>query len=163
GEGRWRAALRAAVHARAEPHGHRGVTLGSTAEPLTYDELAGLTEPRLVTDVPGPNACRLVQADRGVTSPSLPRAYELVPARGGPVFPGELGNRGGGVGAGAGAASHRAPVRPGARGFVPRPLVRERVADRFAGQVPGPLRPDAAGGGALPVRRTRTAVHPAGA
>jgi 4-aminobutyrate aminotransferase len=41
-----------------------------------------MTEPRLVTKVPGPKALELIEADAAVTSPSLPRAYGLVPARG---------------------------------------------------------------------------------
>jgi 4-aminobutyrate aminotransferase len=49
---------------------------------LSYDELAGLTAPRLLTDPPGPRARALIDADAKVTSPSLPRAYPLVPARG---------------------------------------------------------------------------------
>ncbi len=47
-----------------------------------YDELAGLDEPRLVTEVPGPKARAVIRHDDRVTSPSLPRAYGLVPARG---------------------------------------------------------------------------------
>jgi 4-aminobutyrate aminotransferase len=58
------------------------VTLGSSSDPLTYDQLAALTEPRLVTEVPGPRGRSVIDADRRVTSPSLPRAYEFVPARG---------------------------------------------------------------------------------
>ena len=41
-----------------------------------------MTGPRLVTKVPGPKALELIEADAAVTSPSLPRAYGLVPARG---------------------------------------------------------------------------------
>ena len=44
--------------------------------------LASLTEPRLVTEVPGPRARELIDADARVTSPSLPRAYAFVPLRG---------------------------------------------------------------------------------
>jgi len=44
--------------------------------------LAGLTEPHLQTELPGPRARELIEADARVTSPSLPRAYGLVPARG---------------------------------------------------------------------------------
>jgi 4-aminobutyrate aminotransferase len=50
--------------------------------PLSYEELASVSEPRLVTPVPGPEAEALVDADRAVTSPSLPRAYAFVPKRG---------------------------------------------------------------------------------
>ena len=49
---------------------------------LTYEELAAFTEPRLRTEVPGPRARAVIEADAQVTSPSLPRAYALAPARG---------------------------------------------------------------------------------
>jgi 4-aminobutyrate aminotransferase len=49
---------------------------------LSTDELAAFTEPRLLTEVPGPNARALIERDAAVTSPSLPRAYPFVPARG---------------------------------------------------------------------------------
>jgi 4-aminobutyrate aminotransferase len=49
---------------------------------ISWDDLAAFTEPRLVTEPPGPNARAIVASDRQITSPSLPRAYELVPARG---------------------------------------------------------------------------------
>jgi 4-aminobutyrate aminotransferase len=51
-------------------------------ERLSYEELARLGEPRLVTEVPGPRARALVAADSSVTSPSLPRAYPFAPHRG---------------------------------------------------------------------------------
>ena len=38
--------------------------------------------PDLVTEVPGPRARAHVEFDHGVTSPSLPRAYPIVPVRG---------------------------------------------------------------------------------
>ncbi|MFM2105310.1 MAG: hypothetical protein RL338_342 [Chloroflexota bacterium] len=38
--------------------------------------------PHLVTEVPGPKARAHVEFDHGVTSPSLPRAYPIVPVRG---------------------------------------------------------------------------------
>ena len=38
--------------------------------------------PRLVTEVPGPRARAHVAYDQAWTSPSLPRAYPLVPVRG---------------------------------------------------------------------------------
>jgi 4-aminobutyrate aminotransferase len=44
--------------------------------------LAGRSEPLLVTEVPGPRARAAIEADAEVTSPSLPRAYRFVPARG---------------------------------------------------------------------------------
>ena len=53
-----------------------------TSVNLSYLELAALEEPRLVSEVPGPKALAVVDADRRVTSPSLPRAYEFAPARG---------------------------------------------------------------------------------
>jgi 4-aminobutyrate aminotransferase len=34
--------------------------------------------PRMITDLPGPKAQAIIKADRGVVSPSLPRAYALV-------------------------------------------------------------------------------------
>ena len=49
---------------------------------LSYDELAALTEPGLVTELPGPRTREVNEADAKVTSPSLPRAYPLAPARG---------------------------------------------------------------------------------
>jgi 4-aminobutyrate aminotransferase len=47
-----------------------------------WDELASQSEPRLSTEVPGPRAQEVIERDSRVTSPSLPRAYPLVPARG---------------------------------------------------------------------------------
>jgi len=41
-----------------------------------------MTEPRLVTEIPGPKARVLIEADHRVTSPSLPRAYAFAPYRG---------------------------------------------------------------------------------
>ncbi|MBI3648001.1 MAG: aminotransferase class III-fold pyridoxal phosphate-dependent enzyme [Actinobacteria bacterium] len=49
---------------------------------LAYEGLASLDRPRLVTDVPGPEALARIERDRRVTSPSLPRAYPFVPRRG---------------------------------------------------------------------------------
>jgi 4-aminobutyrate aminotransferase len=49
---------------------------------FSYEELASITEPRLRTEVPGPEARALIDADEAVTSPSLPRAYAFAPARG---------------------------------------------------------------------------------
>jgi 4-aminobutyrate aminotransferase len=51
----------------------------STAE---ITDLAQAPAPRLVTDVPGPEALARIERDRKVTSPSLPRAYPFVPRRG---------------------------------------------------------------------------------
>src|SRR5437867_6918906 len=49
---------------------------------LSREELAALTEPRLVTEIPGPKARAVIHQDDRVTSPSLPRAYAFAPARG---------------------------------------------------------------------------------
>ena len=46
------------------------------------DALEAMAEPRLVTEIPGPRARALIEADHKVTSPSLPRAYPFAPARG---------------------------------------------------------------------------------
>ncbi|MGH2580000.1 MAG: aminotransferase class III-fold pyridoxal phosphate-dependent enzyme [Actinomycetota bacterium] len=45
-------------------------------------DLAAAQAPRLITEVPGPEAMARVERDRKVTSPSLPRAYPFVPRRG---------------------------------------------------------------------------------
>ena len=45
-------------------------------------DLAAAQAPRLVTEIPGPQARARIERDHKVTSPSLPRAYELVPKRG---------------------------------------------------------------------------------
>jgi 4-aminobutyrate aminotransferase len=44
-------------------------------------ELAEAQAPKLVTDIPGPEALALIERDRKVTSPSLPRAYPFVSRR----------------------------------------------------------------------------------
>ena len=49
---------------------------------LTYDGLAGRRRPKLITELPGPEAMARIERDRKVTSPSLPRAYPFVPRRG---------------------------------------------------------------------------------
>ena len=51
----------------------------STAETV---DLANAQAPLLLMQVPGPEALARIERDRKVTSPSLPRAYPLVPARG---------------------------------------------------------------------------------
>jgi 4-aminobutyrate aminotransferase len=56
------------------------VTIGESR--LAYDGLASRSEPRLVTEIPGPQAIAMIERDRRVTSPSLPRAYPFVPRRG---------------------------------------------------------------------------------
>ena len=48
----------------------------------SYDELASVTEPRIATELPGPRARAVLERDTRFVSPSLPRAYALVPARG---------------------------------------------------------------------------------
>jgi 4-aminobutyrate aminotransferase len=53
-----------------------------TDSTLTYDGLAAHTRPKLITEVPGPEAMARIERDRKVTSPSLPRAYPFVPRRG---------------------------------------------------------------------------------
>jgi 4-aminobutyrate aminotransferase len=49
---------------------------------LGRNDLEALTEPQLVTEIPGPRARAVIEADHRVTSPSLPRAYPFAPARG---------------------------------------------------------------------------------
>ena len=44
--------------------------------------LAGAEAPRLRTELPGPKAREVLERDARTTSPSLPRAYPFVPARG---------------------------------------------------------------------------------
>ncbi len=44
--------------------------------------LAGAEAPKLVTELPGPKAREVLERDERTTSPSLPRAYPFVPARG---------------------------------------------------------------------------------
>ena len=41
--------------------------------------LADATAPELVTELPGPEARRVIEQDLAVTSPSMPRVYPLVP------------------------------------------------------------------------------------
>src|SRR6266550_1668544 len=80
GEGRRRAVLRDAVPPRAVPDGDRGVSAGESR--LAYDGLSAFVGPKLITEVPGPEAMAWIERDRKVTSPSLPRAYPFVPKRG---------------------------------------------------------------------------------
>lgn len=49
---------------------------------VTYESLAAHSRPKLITDVPGPEALARIERDGKVTSPSLPRAYPFVPRRG---------------------------------------------------------------------------------
>ncbi len=53
-----------------------------TGSTLAYEGLAAHSRPKLVTQIPGPEAMARVERDRKVTSPSLPRAYPFVPRRG---------------------------------------------------------------------------------
>jgi 4-aminobutyrate aminotransferase len=62
--------------------------------PRATKDLAGAEAPRLVTELPGPKAREVLERDARTTSPSLPRAYPLVPARGaGSVVEDVDGNR----------------------------------------------------------------------
>jgi 4-aminobutyrate aminotransferase len=56
--------------------------VSSSDAALAWDELSALAEPRLRTEIPGPRGREVIERDALVTSPSLPRAYPLVPARG---------------------------------------------------------------------------------
>ena len=49
---------------------------------ITSDDLASLVQPRILTELPGPNARRIIERDERVTSPSLTRVYPLVVQRG---------------------------------------------------------------------------------
>jgi 4-aminobutyrate aminotransferase len=49
---------------------------------VEYEGLAAHARPKLITEVPGPEALARIELDRRVTSPSLPRAYPFVPRRG---------------------------------------------------------------------------------
>src|SRR5947199_9821109 len=44
-------------------------------------DLATASVPRLVTDLPGPEARRIIERDRQIVSPSMGRVYPLVPRR----------------------------------------------------------------------------------
>jgi 4-aminobutyrate aminotransferase len=59
-----------------------GAPTGVTDAGLAYDSLAAHSRPKLITDVPGPEARARIERDGRVTSPSLPRAYAFVPRRG---------------------------------------------------------------------------------
>ncbi len=54
----------------------------AAATDITYESLAAHTRPKLITEVPGPEARAHIERDGRVTSPSLPRAYPFVPRRG---------------------------------------------------------------------------------
>jgi 4-aminobutyrate aminotransferase len=69
-------------------------TSTSTIEPLGTAELAALTAPHIVTELPGPIARTVIARDELVTSPSLTRVYPLVVGRGsGAVLEDVDGNR----------------------------------------------------------------------
>ncbi len=53
-----------------------------SAPQTAVQDLAQAKAPHLVTELPGPEATARIERDRKVTSPSLPRAYPLVPRRG---------------------------------------------------------------------------------
>jgi 4-aminobutyrate aminotransferase len=57
-------------------------TVSAGPSPDGLEDLAAESAPWLVTDLPGPRAREAIERDARVTSPSLPRAYPLVPARG---------------------------------------------------------------------------------
>ncbi|HEX7398805.1 MAG TPA: hypothetical protein VF302_03490, partial [Candidatus Limnocylindrales bacterium] len=46
------------------------------------DSVSGFDAPHLVTELPGPKAREHIAFDERYTSPSLPRAYPIVPVRG---------------------------------------------------------------------------------
>ena len=77
-QGRRRPLLHAAVPARAVEDGDLRVSL----EDMELEGLAAHARPKLITEVPGPEAMARIERDRKVTSPSLPRAYPFVPRRG---------------------------------------------------------------------------------
>jgi len=51
-------------------------------EDIELTGLAAHARPKLITEIPGPEAMARIERDRRVTSPSLPRAYPFVPRRG---------------------------------------------------------------------------------
>ena len=53
-----------------------------SASDLTLEELGALSEPNIVTALPGPRGQEVLDRDARVTSPSLPRAYAFTPKRG---------------------------------------------------------------------------------
>jgi 4-aminobutyrate aminotransferase len=56
--------------------------LDTTADALGVADLAALTRPSIITELPGPNAREVIERDHRVTSPSLTRVYPLVVKRG---------------------------------------------------------------------------------
>ena len=62
--------------------------------PRATEGLGAAEAPRLITELPGPKAREVLERDGRTTSPSLPRAYPFVPARGaGSVLEDVDGNR----------------------------------------------------------------------
>ena len=59
-------------------------THDSSHDPIqdSTEDLATASVPRLVTELPGPNAREWIARDAAVASPSMARVYDLVPARG---------------------------------------------------------------------------------
>ena len=53
-----------------------------SAVDVGFEGLASHARPKLITEIPGPEARARIERDGKVTSPSLPRAYEFVPHRG---------------------------------------------------------------------------------
>jgi 4-aminobutyrate aminotransferase len=51
-------------------------------EDMEYEGLTAHARPKLITEIPGPEALAHIERDQQVTSPSLPRAYPFVPRRG---------------------------------------------------------------------------------
>src|SRR5262245_58423344 len=56
------------------------MTIPATAQLPVW--LQGRTVPDIRTELPGPLGSKIYERDKAVTSPSLPRAYPLVPQRG---------------------------------------------------------------------------------
>jgi 4-aminobutyrate aminotransferase len=65
-----------------------------TLEDMELEGLAQAEAPKLITEIPGPQAQLVLERDARTTSPSLPRAYPFVPKRGsGSVVEDVDGNR----------------------------------------------------------------------
>ena len=84
---------------------------------LAYDGLSAFAGPKLITEVPGPEAMAWVERDRKVTSPSLPRAYPFVP------------KRGAGIHRGGRRRQHLPRPERGHRGHVHRATAHPRVVE----------------------------------
>ena len=123
---------------------------------ITSDDLASLVQPRILTELPGPNARRVIERDERVTSPSLTRVYPLVVRRGaGCIIEDVDGNRfldfNAGIAVTAAGHAHpegeRRDPRPGRRG--PALLLQRLLPTRLRRDLraPGRQRADAAGEG----------------